>query len=231
MLTRVGNAHQALTGLQHRTLLARAVLPLTPGTGLCCCSREGPTCDVLREHPASNPGASRCSCCRPYCCAAGLTHLQRACTTASRATTAVWMAHQPTHEESPALIDGPGDLGSSSTDTESRQKAEGQHQQSPSGQEQVNETNASTEEATPTSSTSASTLAPTATPTPTGQDDEDKGEEASEVGRGGSAVRGGKRPPRPPGSIRQGRKDKRKAGWEAKKALVKEKKRAAREQR
>lgn len=142
------------------------------------------------------------------------------------------MAHQPAHEESPASIDGPSDLGSSSTDTESRKKAEGQHQQSPSGQEQVNETNASTEEATAAaSSTSASAPAPAATPTPTGHDEGDKGEEASEVGRGGSAVRGGKRPPRPPGSIRQGRKDKRKAGWEAKKALVKEKKRAAREQR
>lgn len=41
----------------------------------------------------------------------------------------------------------------------------------------------------------------------------------------------GTRPPRPPVSIRQGRKDKRRAGWEHKKALVKERKRAERERR
>lgn len=39
------------------------------------------------------------------------------------------------------------------------------------------------------------------------------------------------RPPRPPGSIRQARRDKRKAGWERKKALVKEAKREKRERR
>lgn len=41
----------------------------------------------------------------------------------------------------------------------------------------------------------------------------------------------GTRPPRPPVSIRQGRKDKRRAGWEHKKALMKERKRAERERR
>lgn len=37
------------------------------------------------------------------------------------------------------------------------------------------------------------------------------------------------RPPRPPGSINQARRDKRRAGWAAKKALVKEAKREKRE--
>lgn len=140
------------------------------------------------------------------------------------------MSHQAAHEASSASTDGPSDLGRSSTDTGNR-KAEGQQQQPPSGQERVNASDASTEEATPASSASAPAPAQEPTPTPTGHDEEDKGTDTSKVERGESAVRGGKRPPRPPGSIRQGRKDKRKAGWEAKKALAKEKKRAARERR
>lgn len=41
----------------------------------------------------------------------------------------------------------------------------------------------------------------------------------------------GTRPPRPPGSIRQGRREKRKAGWAAKKLLAKQKKAEERERR
>lgn len=142
------------------------------------------------------------------------------------------MSHQAVHEASPASADGPSDLGRSAIDTENR-KAEGQEQHPPSGQRQVNASNASTEGATPSPSPSASAPAPAqaSVPTPTGHGEEDKGTDTPVVERGEGAVRGGKRPPRPPGSIRQGRKDKRKAGWEAKKALAKEKKRAAREQR
>lgn len=61
-----------------------------------------------------------------------------------------------------------------------------------------------------------------------------KGAAADEGAEGASAAAEtttGKRPPRPPGSIRQGRKAKRKAGWEHKKALVKERKKAERERR
>lgn len=47
---------------------------------------------------------------------------------------------------------------------------------------------------------------------------------------GGGGQAGSKRSPRV-GSVRQGRKEKRRAGWEAKKALIKEKKRAEREKR
>ena len=141
----------------------------------------------------------------------------------------MWMSHQPAHEDSPASTDGPSDLGSSSVDTESRKAGQ---QQPPADLEHVNASRAPIE-ATPASSASASASASALAPaaTPTGHDEENKGAEVSEVGRGGSAVRGGERPPRPPGSIRQGRRDKRKAGWEAKKALAKEKKRAKRERR
>lgn len=50
-------------------------------------------------------------------------------------------------------------------------------------------------------------------------------------GSGGSGDGIRRRPPRPPGSIRQIRREKRRAGWVAKKALAKERKREEREQR
>lgn len=58
------------------------------------------------------------------------------------------------------------------------------------------------------------------------------GEESSTLGDNSSSGREG-RPKRPPrvGSVRQGRKLKRKAAWEAKKAWLKENKRLAREKR